>query len=141
MSGRIAKHNLGLNAIFLDLTEQALADARAADMQLAAGETTRPLRGMLVAVKSNLNAKSQPTSNGLAALKDLIASDYSLVAANPRKAGAIIFRPADTPQLSMRLIALPSVQLCPVHRGPTFGRVPACEPSATEERGFFVQLI
>ena len=56
VSGRIAEHNLRLNAIFLDLTEQAPADARAADVQLTAGETTRPLLGMLIAVKSKLNA-------------------------------------------------------------------------------------
>ena len=46
VSGRIAEHNPRLNAIVLDLTEEALADARAADAQLAAGESTGPLHGL-----------------------------------------------------------------------------------------------
>ncbi|HAU41317.1 MAG TPA: amidase, partial [Gammaproteobacteria bacterium] len=103
VSGRIAEHNPRLNAIVLDLTEEALADARVADAQLAAGKTTGPLHGVPVTIKSNIDVKGQPTPNGLPALKDLIAPDDSPVTANLRKAGAIIVGRTNTPELSMRL--------------------------------------
>ena len=43
VSGRIAEHNPRLNAIVLDLTEEALADARAADARVAARDASQPL--------------------------------------------------------------------------------------------------
>ena len=65
VSGRIAEHNPRLNAIVLDLTKEALADACAADAQLAAGETTGPLHGVPVTIKSNIDVKGQPTPNAV----------------------------------------------------------------------------
>ena len=103
VSGRIAELNPRLNAIVMDLTEEALADARAADAQLATGKATGPLHGVPVTIKSNIDVKGQPTPNGLPALKDLIAPDDSPVTANLRKAGAIIVGRTNTPELSMRL--------------------------------------
>ena len=100
---RIAEHNPRLNAIVLDLGEEALADARAADAQLAAGEAMGPLHGVPVTVKSNIDVKGQPTPNGLPAFENLIAPDDSPVTANLKKAGAIIVGRTNTPELSMRL--------------------------------------
>jgi len=100
---RIAEHNPRLNAIVLDLGEEALAQAQTADAQLAAGEVTGPLHGVPVTIKSNIDVKGQPTPNGLPAFENLIAPDDSPVTANLKKAGAIIVGRTNTPELSMRL--------------------------------------
>src|SRR5215831_11158937 len=100
---RIREVNPKLNAIVIDLTDQALADAAAADRELATGVEPGPLFGVPVTIKVNIDQEGQPTTNGLAAFANLIAPDDSPLVRNLRRAGAIIIGRTNTPELSMRV--------------------------------------
>ena len=100
---RIREVNPKLNAIVIDLTDQALAEAAAADRELATGVEPGPLFGVPVTIKVNIDQEGQPTTNGLAAFANLIAPDDSPLVRNLRRAGAIIVGRTNTPELSMRV--------------------------------------
>ena len=99
---RIRARNGELNAIVYDYTDEALAEARRADQELAAGGPRGPLHGVPVTVKENVDQQGKPTPNGLPALADLIAPDDAPLVRNLRRAGAIIVGRTNTPELSMR---------------------------------------
>jgi len=99
---RIRALNPKLNAIVMDLTEQALAEAAAADDRLARGDEPGPLFGVPVTIKVNVDQEGQATTNGFAALANLIAPADAPVVRNLRRAGAIIVGRTNTPELSMR---------------------------------------
>jgi amidase len=100
---RIRELNPKLNAIVVDLTDQALADASAADRALAGGAQPGPLFGVPVTIKVNVDQKGQATTNGLPAFANVFAPDDAPVVRNLRRAGAIIVGRTNTPELSMRL--------------------------------------
>jgi amidase len=99
---RIRAKNGALNAIVYDYTEEALAEARRADEELAAGRARGPLHGVPVTIKENVDQRGRPTPNGLPALEGLIAPDDAPVVKNLRRAGAVIVGRTNTPELSMR---------------------------------------
>jgi amidase len=99
---RIRAKNGALNAIVYDYTEEALAEARRADEELAAGRGRGPLHGVPVTIKENVDQRGRPTPNGLPALEGLIAPDDAPVVKNLRRAGAVIVGRTNTPELSMR---------------------------------------
>lgn len=99
---RLKAVNPKLNAVVVDLSKEAARAARAADRALAKGGDIGPLHGVPVTVKINVDVKGQANSNGVAAFKDNIAPDDSPVAANLRKAGAIVIGLTNTPEYSMR---------------------------------------
>lgn len=104
---RKAEANPAINAVVVDLSEQALAAARAADAAQArnareGGDPLGPLHGVPVTVKINVDVEGQANSNGVSGLADLIAPSDSPVAANFRKAGAIIIGLTNTPEFSLR---------------------------------------
>src|SRR5205807_10650845 len=77
---RIRALNPKLNAIVMDLTEQALAEAAAADRGLASGVQPGPLFGVPVTIKVNVDQEGQATTNGLPAFAKVIApADAPLV--------------------------------------------------------------
>ena len=93
---RIALTNLegpSLDAIRA-LNPKALQEAAAADAARAAGDT-RPLLGIPVIVKDNLDAAGIPTTAGSVALENSIPDRDSTVVANLRKAGAILLGKAN----------------------------------------------
>jgi len=100
---RIRELNPKLNAIVIDLTDQALAEAAAADRALNSGAEPGPLFGVPVTIKVNVDQEGQATTNGLPAFADLIAPSDSPVVRNLRRAGAIIVGRTNTPEFSMRL--------------------------------------
>ena len=100
--GRIRAKNGALNAIVYDYTEEALAEARRADDELAAGAARGPLHGVPVTIKENVDQRGKPTPNGLPAFQGVIAPDDAPLVANLRRAGAIIVGRTNTPELSMR---------------------------------------
>jgi amidase len=100
--GRIRAKNGALNAIVYDCTEEALAEARRADDELAAGRARGPLHGVPVTIKENVDQIGKPTPNGLAALAGVIAPDDAPLVRNLRRAGAIIVGRTNTPEMSMR---------------------------------------
>lgn len=99
---RIRALNPKLNAIVIDLTDQALAEASAADRTLQKLVETGPLFGVPVTIKVNTDQEGQATTNGLPALANLIAPSDSPVVRNLRRAGAIIVGRTNTPEVSMR---------------------------------------
>jgi amidase len=99
---RMRAVNPALNAVVIDLTEQAIAAARTADRQKASGAALGKLHGVPVTIKINIDVEGQANSNGVVGLKDNIAPGDSPVAANLKKAGAIILGLTNTPEFSMR---------------------------------------
>ena len=99
---RMRAVNPGLNAVTVDLGDEALQAARAADAALAAGDAIGALHGVPVTIKENIDVKGQPTPNGLPALANLVAPDDSPVVRNLQDAGAIIIGRTNTPEYSFR---------------------------------------
>ena len=99
---RIRALNPKLNAIVVDLTDQALAEAAAADRKLQTLAEPGPLLGVPVTIKVNVDQEGQATTNGLPALANLIAPADAPIVRNLRRAGAIIVGRTNTPELSMR---------------------------------------
>jgi len=100
---RIRALNPRLNAIVMDLTDQALAAAAAADGALKQSAEVGPLFGVPVTIKVNVDQEGQATTNGLPAFANVIAPADAPVVRNLRRAGAIIVGRNNTPELSMRL--------------------------------------
>jgi amidase len=101
-TARLHAANPALNAVVVDLSDEALKTARAADRAQAAGEALGPLHGVPVTVKINIDVTGQANSNGVAGLRDNIAPGDSPVVSNLKGAGAIILGMTNTPEFSMR---------------------------------------
>jgi amidase len=99
---RIRALNPRLNAIVIDLTDQALVEAAAADRALLKLSNPPPLFGVPVTIKVNIDQEGQATTNGLPALANLTAPSDSPLVCNLRRAGAIIVGRTNTPEVSMR---------------------------------------
>jgi amidase len=100
--GRLADVNPHLNAVVLTLDEEARARAREADKLVATGAVLGPLHGVPVTTKVNTDQAGCPTDNGVAAFRDVIATEDSPTVANLRKSGAIVIGRTNTPAFSMR---------------------------------------
>jgi amidase len=94
--------NPSLNAIVQLQEEAALLAADAADAAVARGDRLGVLHGVPVTTKINVDQQGWPTTNGIEALRDNIATEDSPVVANLKKAGAILFGRTNTPAFSMR---------------------------------------
>src|ERR1700733_699850 len=99
---RIRKLNPKLNAIVVDLTDQALAQAAAADQKFHTLTEQGPLFGVPVTIKVNSDQQGHATTNGIPAFANHIASADSPLVRNLRNAGAIIVGRTNTPEVSMR---------------------------------------
>jgi amidase len=83
-----------LNSIAF-LNPNALQDAQRLDRLRAQGTILGPLHGIPVVIKDSFNVKGLPTSNGVSALKPLIAQEDAFSVAKLREAGAIILGKAN----------------------------------------------
>ncbi len=99
---RLHAANPAINAVVVDLTDSAMAAARAADAAQARGDRLGALHGVPITLKINIDVEGQANSNGVVALKDNIAPGDSAVAANFKKAGAIVLGLTNTPEFSLR---------------------------------------
>jgi amidase len=99
---RIRELNPKLNAIVIDLTDHALAEAAAADRARTESAEPGPLFGVPVTIKVNVDQEGLATTNGLPALANLIAPADAPIVRNLRRAGAIIVGRTNTPEVSMR---------------------------------------
>jgi amidase len=90
--GRIRKLNPELNAV-ITVSPTALADARAADKARRKGDE-RPLLGIPIIVKDNVNTTGMPTTAGSWALAGSTPDD-AFIAAQLKAAGAIIIGKAN----------------------------------------------
>ncbi|GGH32546.1 amidase [Cribrihabitans marinus] len=94
--------NPGLNAVVEACADEARARALALDRERAAGAATGSLHGVPVTIKINVDQKGYATSNGLPALKDLIAPDDAPVVRSLTQAGAVVIGRTNTPEFSFR---------------------------------------
>lgn len=99
---RMEAVNPGLNAVVENLSGEALSRARDLDKARRAGAAPGPLQGLPVTIKINVDQKGHATSNGVTALKDLIAPDDAPVVANLERAGAVVIGRTNTPEFSFR---------------------------------------
>ena len=99
---RMHKVNPALNAVTLDLSEQALKEADELDSAIACGEYPGPLAGVPVTIKQNIDQAGCPTSNGVVAFEKIVAKEDSPVVANWKAAGALIIGRTNCPAFSVR---------------------------------------
>ncbi len=100
--GRLADCNEAVNAVTVDLSEDARHTAGRADAVLQTGVAVGPLHGVPITIKENVDQAGQATTNGVPAFKELVAGKDSPVVANLRRAGAIIIGRTNTPEFSLR---------------------------------------
>ena len=113
---RKAEQEPAINAVVVDLSEEARRQAEQADDSRRRGDPLGPLHGIPVTTKINIDQKGTATSNGLPALAHQLATEDSPVVENLHKAGAVIFGRTNTPEFSMRATT----------ENPLFGRT--CNP-------------
>ena len=99
---RMRAANPALNAVVVDLGEEALAHARALDGKRAAGGEIGSLHGVPITVKINVDVEGQANSNGVPAFAANVAPGDSAVVANLKQAGAVIVGLTNTPEFSLR---------------------------------------
>ena len=99
---RLDTANPALNAVVVDLRDQARREAAAADARQAQGELLPPLHGVPILTKINSDQAGAATSDGLPAFADNVAEADSPQIGNLRRAGAIVFGRTNAPEFSMR---------------------------------------
>jgi len=87
---RIEKLDPQLRAYVRYMPDQALAQARRADEEIAAGNARGPLHGVPVAVKDLFWSEGTPSSHGMAILKDFVPSRDATVVRRLKEAGAVL---------------------------------------------------
>lgn len=97
---RIDRFNPSLNAYRTVLRERALLDADQADGRRGAGDDSRPLLGVPVAIKDDVDVAGEATAWGTAAHAGPVARDAEVVR-RLRAAGAIVIGKTLVPELTM----------------------------------------
>ncbi|MBR1245563.1 amidase [Bradyrhizobium sp. AUGA SZCCT0169] len=99
---RMRAVNPKLNAIVVDLSDEALKAAKAADQTRAKGGELGLLHGVPITIKENVDYEGRPNPNGVPAQMNIIAPSDAPVVRNLRKAGAIVLGLTNTPEFSFR---------------------------------------
>ena len=94
---RIARHDGAINAVVASRPAAALERATAADAAQAAGVSWGPLHGVPISVKEAFDVAGLPTTFGLPALRDNVASDDALAVTRLLDAGAILLGKTNVP--------------------------------------------
>jgi aspartyl-tRNA(Asn)/glutamyl-tRNA(Gln) amidotransferase subunit A len=87
---RIEKLNPGLNAFITVTAESALAEARAAEIEIARGEWRGPLHGIPVALKDLIDTAGTRTTAASALFQNRVPAEDAEVVQRLRRAGAVI---------------------------------------------------
>jgi fatty acid amide hydrolase len=98
---RIERVNGKLNAVVVKRYDAARAEARAVDERRARGEALPPLAGVPVTVKECLDLAGTPSTFGLKARANVIATEDDPYVARLRAAGAIVLGKTNVSQLLM----------------------------------------
>ena len=96
---RMEDVNPALNAVVESLADEARAEAAALD---ASNGPKGALHGVPVTIKINVDQKGHATTNGVAALKDVIAREDAPIVRNLKAAGAVVIGRTNTPEFSFR---------------------------------------
>ena len=98
---RIEKVDGQLNSYITVCRSEALADARRAEEEIAAGGYKGPLHGVPVAVKDQFYTKGIRTTGGSNILKDLVPDEDATVVANLKRAGAVLLGKLNMSEFAM----------------------------------------
>ncbi|SFN18949.1 amidase [Bradyrhizobium sp. Rc3b] len=90
MLGRIEKLDGKLKSFAYVMADSALAEAAAAEKEIASGKIRGPLHGVPVAVKDLCWAKGAPAAHGMTIHRDFRPTEDATVVARLKEAGAII---------------------------------------------------
>ena len=101
-TARMRDVNPKLNAVVVDLSEEALRAAKAADNAQAKQRELGPLHGVPITIKENVDYEGRPNPNGVTAQMNIIAPSDAPVVRNLKKAGAIVIGLTNTPEFSFR---------------------------------------
>lgn len=121
---RIDVVNPHLNAVVRRLDDQALAAADAADAAVAAGVPLGVFHGVPITVKENIDLAGTPTTQGVAALAEAVASIDAPTVERMRAAGAIPIGRTNLPDFGLRVhtdSSLHGLTRNPHHPGRTAG--------------------
>ena len=94
---RVDQHNESLNAIVVDLREEAMEEAKRLDDLISKGKILGSLHGVPMTVKESYNVAGTPTTFGNPALKDNVTSTDAESIRKLREAGANIFGKTNVP--------------------------------------------
>ncbi|TVQ57160.1 MAG: Asp-tRNA(Asn)/Glu-tRNA(Gln) amidotransferase subunit GatA [Spirulina sp. DLM2.Bin59] len=83
------------------MADEALAQARQVDGQIAAGETISPLAGVPIAIKDNLCTTGIPTTGGSRILENFVPPYESTVTQKLKDAGAVIMGKTNLDEFAM----------------------------------------
>ncbi|MBI3457799.1 MAG: Asp-tRNA(Asn)/Glu-tRNA(Gln) amidotransferase subunit GatA [Candidatus Rokubacteria bacterium] len=89
-----------LNAFITLAPERILAEARAAERELAAGRVRGPLHGVPIAVKDLCWTRGERTTGGSKVLAHFVPDEDASVVARLRAAGAIVFGKTNLPEFA-----------------------------------------
>ncbi|MCH7712949.1 MAG: amidase [Chloroflexi bacterium] len=98
---RIDKVDGKLNAYITVCRDEALADARRAEGEIAAGGYKGPMHGIPVGVKDQFYTKGIRTTGGSNILKDLVPDEDATVVANLKQAGAVLLGKLNMSEFAM----------------------------------------
>jgi aspartyl-tRNA(Asn)/glutamyl-tRNA(Gln) amidotransferase subunit A len=87
---RIAKENSGLNAFILVMADEALAQAREADRELAERIDRGPLHGVPISIKDVIDIRGTPTTAASRVRLGHVAGQDAPAVARLRQAGAVL---------------------------------------------------
>jgi len=87
---RIEKLNPQLNAFLTVTAEEALAEARLAERELARGRRRGPLHGIPIALKDNIWTRGIRTTAGSAILREFVPGEDATVVRRLQRAGAVL---------------------------------------------------
>jgi amidase len=87
---RFARYDGRLHSALMVLADDAMAQARQADAEIAAGRWRGPLHGVPIGVKDLLWTKGLPTTGGMDVLRDFRPEEDATVVARLKQAGAVI---------------------------------------------------
>lgn len=98
---RISEVNPAINAVVTTCPERALAEAKAADAAVNAGEATGPLHGVPFTIKDSLDTEGVVSTAGTLGHKDRIPDKDATVVARLRAAGAVLIGKTNTPEFTL----------------------------------------
>jgi amidase len=94
---RVDRFNGDVNAIVVDVRDQAMEQARNADAALAAGKAVGPLHGVPMTVKESYDLEGTPTTRGNPELKGNIADEDAVSVKKLKEAGVVVFGKTNVP--------------------------------------------